>query len=214
MKTISIQSTSGDPSTISSGLLADVCRRDSGAWQRFVGLYGPLVYRWCRESGLQRHAAEDVVQDVFCSILSGITKFRRRTKDDTFRGWLRTVTNNKIHDAARKRSRQPVVPGQIEASRLESTDLLVTNDEPPSSSSASSSSAQPSVVGDAALLDRALKSIRGDFNATTWEAFHRSTVLGHTASEIGADLKMTPKAVRQAKYRVMVRLRAALDPEL
>lgn len=33
----------------------------------------------------------------------------------------------------------------------------------------------------------------------------------HSAREIGDDLKLTPKAVRQAKYRVLVRLREELD---
>ena len=44
----------------------------------------------------------------------------------------------------------------------------------------------------------------------TWQAFWRSTVDGESATEIANDLGMTAGAVRQAKLRVMVRLREIL----
>ncbi len=200
--TVFTESAQRDPSTISSGCLSAVRRYDDEAWRRLVNLYGPLVYRWCRESGLQRHDAADVVQEVFCAVLGGITTFRRSRKGDTFRGWLRTVTNNKIRDAARKRARQPLA-----SSGVESSDLIgITPD--------ASSSSDSGTANDHGLITRALESIRGDFSPTTWQAFYRATVQGHSAREIGDDLKLTPKAVRQAKYRVMVRLREELEPDL
>lgn len=194
------ESRQGDPSTISTSLLSGVRRHDGEAWRRLVKLYGPLVYRWCREAGLQPHNAEDVVQEVFCAILGGISTFRREKLCDTFRGWLRTVTNNKIRDAARRLSHQPLVPGGIESLDL----LAAAVPDPPSS-------CESSVANDLGLLARALESIRGDFSSTTWQAFYRSALQGHSAREIGEDLKLTPKAVRQAKYRVLVRLREELD---
>ena len=46
----------------SSSLLMRVKGRDPDAWQRLVNLYGPLVYRWAREAGLQDSDAADVMQ--------------------------------------------------------------------------------------------------------------------------------------------------------
>ena len=47
---------------------------DQEAWQRFVELYGPLIYAWSRRAGLQDQDAADLVQDV----LSGGAAFYDR----------------------------------------------------------------------------------------------------------------------------------------
>ena len=60
--------------------------------------------------------------------------------------------------------------------------------------------------GDPALM-RALEMVRSEFQEQTWTAFWRMTVEGHSASEIAADLGMKTNAVRQAKFRIMQRLR-------
>jgi DNA-directed RNA polymerase specialized sigma24 family protein len=64
---------------------------------------------------------------------------------------------------------------------------------------------------DTSLMLRALEIIRPEFEDRTWQAFWRATVDGHTAAEIAQDLGMTPRAVRQANYRVRRRLRRDLD---
>ena len=43
----------GRAGSTSSTLLHRVRSRDPAAWQRFVNLYGPLVYHWGRRAGLQ-----------------------------------------------------------------------------------------------------------------------------------------------------------------
>lgn len=191
-----------DPSTISSGLLSGVRRLDGESWRRLVNVYGPLVYQWCRECGFQRHDASDVVQEVFCAVLGGVGDFRRLKEGDTFRGWLRTITKNKIRDAVRRRGRQPLASGGVDSPQFSDT----VADEP--------SSCESGPASDSGLLARALDSVREDFGPTTWQAFYRATVQGHSASEVAEDLNMTAKAVRQAKYRVLVRLREELDPDL
>src|SRR5262245_61363438 len=75
----------------SSDLLSRVRSRDTNAWERLTDLYGPLVYYWCRRSGLQDADTADVVQNVFMALARGIDGYRPRP-DATFRGWLWTVT--------------------------------------------------------------------------------------------------------------------------
>ena len=58
-----------------------------------------------------------------------------------------------------------------------------------------------------ALLQRTLVVIRSDFDDNTWQAFWRLTVEGHAAGDIAVELGISPGAVRQAKYRVLCRLR-------
>ena len=65
-------------------------------------------------------------------------------------------------------------------------------------------------AAEAALVHRALGLIREEFEPRTWEAFWQTAVEGRTAAEAGADLDMTPGAVRVAKSRVLHRLRTEL----
>ena len=61
------------------------------------------------------------------------------------------------------------------------------------------------------LLRRALELIRVEFEEPTWQAFWRTTADGLSAIDVAAELGLSPGAVRQAKYRVLRRLRQELD---
>jgi RNA polymerase sigma-70 factor (ECF subfamily) len=63
----------------------------------------------------------------------------------------------------------------------------------------------------AKLTQRALRFVQSQFEERTWIAFWRSAVDGHETQAIADDLGMTRKAVRQAKYRVLRRLRDEID---
>src|SRR5437588_9992509 len=91
------------PSTATSPSLLDrVKAGDAAAWERLVTLYAPLVFHWCRRWGLRDEDAADVFQDVFQSVAAHIATFHRDRRGDTFRGWLRTITRNKVHDYYRR----------------------------------------------------------------------------------------------------------------
>ncbi len=104
-----------EPSSISSTLLDRVKANRSGAWARLADLYGPVVYRWCRQSGVTRDDAPDVVQEVFAALTLHIVGFRREKPGDSFTAWLRTITQNKVHDHFRSRRGQPAAEGGSEA---------------------------------------------------------------------------------------------------
>jgi len=57
------------------------------------------------------------------------------------------------------------------------------------------------------VISSVLTVIQQDFEPKTWDIFWRSSVLGHRTSEIAEEYQMTGRAVRQAKHRVMNRLR-------
>jgi RNA polymerase sigma-70 factor (ECF subfamily) len=60
------------------------------------------------------------------------------------------------------------------------------------------------------LIHRALDLIRAEFEDRTWQAFWLSVVGQERSGEVARQLDMTTGAVRQAKYRVMRRLRQEL----
>jgi RNA polymerase sigma-70 factor (ECF subfamily) len=187
--------------SISSSLLERARARDPQAWERLACLYGPLVYGWARQQGLQDADAGDVVQEVFGTVAARIADFRREGPGASFRGWLWTITRNKLGDHFRRRASRPQPAGGTEAQ-----EQFQQVCAPPDGSSAGPLPDLP-----AGLVQRALEIIRIEFEERTWQVFWRATVDGHAAADIARDLGMTPRAVRQAKYRVLRRLRAELD---
>jgi RNA polymerase sigma-70 factor (ECF subfamily) len=97
--------------SISSSLLERVRARDPQAWERLACLYGPLVYGWARQQGLQDADAGDVVQEVFGTVAARIADFRRDGPGASFRGWLWTITRNKLGDHFRRRASRPQAAG-------------------------------------------------------------------------------------------------------
>ncbi len=174
--------------------------RDAVAWERVVALYGPLVLAWCRGAGLRDADAADVFQEVFQAVAAHLCGFRHTRPGGTFRGWLRTITRNKVRDHYRRLGREPAGAGGSEARRLLDE---VAGTEPPEEAAA----ADPA---ETELLHRALAMIRGEFEPRTWAAFWQTAVEGRSVADVAADLGMTPGAVRVAKSRVLHRLRADL----
>lgn len=103
------------PDSTSSSLIVRAKSFEPQAWQRLVDLYGPLIYRWCRVAGLQAADAADVAQEVFQTVAVRIVGFHHDRTGDTFRGWLRAVTRNKIGDCFRRHRAEPSAKGGSEA---------------------------------------------------------------------------------------------------
>src|SRR5262245_6177723 len=102
-----IDSEGGPPSSATSrSLLARVQANESDAWERLVNLYAPLVLHWCRCGGLQHHDVADVCQEVFRSVVASVGGFHKERERDTFRGWLRRITQNKLRDHFRRLGRE------------------------------------------------------------------------------------------------------------
>lgn len=53
-----------DPDT-SLSMLDGLRTQNATQWERFVKLFGPLVYEWCRRRSIPEHDAADIVQEVF-----------------------------------------------------------------------------------------------------------------------------------------------------
>jgi RNA polymerase sigma-70 factor, ECF subfamily len=188
------------PSSISTTLLERVRARRPDAWQRLVDLYGPVVYRWCRQLGVNQSDAPDIVQDVFAAVAADIGRFRRDRPGDSFGGWLRTITRHRVYDHFRRRQGQPGADGGTSAyQRL--LNLAETEDE---------SSTAPPVEKEPRFSRRVLELLRAEFEPRTWDAFWRIVVDGQPPAEVAAALGMSLPAVYQAKSRVLRRLRQEL----
>jgi len=93
--------------TITTTLLDRAKTGEQDAWASVVYLYGPLVYKWCRKRGLPPEAARDTAQIVFEVVARKLRDFRRTEASDTFRGWLQSISANKIADYWREHYERP-----------------------------------------------------------------------------------------------------------
>ncbi|MGO9112541.1 MAG: RNA polymerase sigma factor [Thermoguttaceae bacterium] len=190
-----------EPSSISSTLLERVKANRPEAWTRLITLYGPVVYRWCRQAGTARDDAPDLVQEVFAAVARHVGSFRRDQPGDSFGAWLRTVTRNTIRGYFRSRLGQAVARGGTDAQ-----EQLQQVPEPVESLEAG----DPREVADM-VLPIGLELIRAEFESHTWEAFRRVAIEGQPSARVAIDLGMSVDAVYQAKSRVLRRLRQELD---
>ncbi len=184
----------------SPSLLVRLKTREPLAWERFVDLYGPLVFHWGHRHGLHDDDAADVMQEVLSAVAGSIDRFQHATHRGRFRGWLWTITRNKIRDHHRRLEHQVI--GQ------ELHELGISLESLPEEWSDDASDATRYEVN--SLVHRALDLIRGEFQPRTWDAFWRSVVGGDDTHQIAAELGLSQNGVRQAKSRVLRRLRAEL----
>jgi RNA polymerase sigma-70 factor (ECF subfamily) len=188
-----------DPGTVSSTLLERLKARRPEAWERLVDLYGPVVYRWCRWSGVWAGDVPDVVQDVFAAVATHIADFHRQRPGDSFTGWMRTITRNKAYDHFRKQQGHPLAQGGTDAEAA-----MLRVQEPPAPGVGRPAGA------DAAILPHALELVRAEFENRTWEAFWRAVIEAQSPAHVAEDLGMSVQAVYKAKSRVLRRLRGEL----
>ena len=188
------------PTSVS--LVQRVQQHDSLAWERLVEIYTPLVYTWCRGRRLSQHDSADVMQEVFRAVHRNIGNFRRERKGDSFRGWLWTITRNKIRDHFRALAARPNPAGGTDA-QLRFAEL--PEEEPDTDLSLAAAD------GRSSPFYGAMQLVQAEFEDRTWQAFWRATVEEQATADIAADLGMSVNAVRLAKSRVLRRLRKELE---
>jgi RNA polymerase sigma-70 factor (ECF subfamily) len=199
-----------DVKRTSQSLILRVKENDPAAWERLVKLYSPLVYFWCQGSGLSQPDVNDVFQDVFHTLARNIEKFRP-IKNGSFRGWLRTLTRNKLNDHFRKNGREPKPIGGTEALNYLEQMPDVSN---ANSTSGQSATAKEEIQINHSLLRKALENIRDKFTEQTWKAFWMVVIDGREAIDVAGDLSMKPGTVRVAKSRVLKRLRLEIGDSI
>jgi RNA polymerase sigma-70 factor, ECF subfamily len=187
-----------DSAATSLTLIEQVKARDDEAWKRLVDLYTPLLRYWCRRWGVRSEDVDDVAQEVFQAVVVSLRGFRRDRESASFRGWLHGVARYKVLSLIRRGGSQaPGGTGFYQRTLLLPDPVTDDADEE-----------EGMLVGD--LYQNALRVVRLEFEDRTWQAFWRATVEGQPPAAIAADLGVTPAAVRQAKSRVLRRLKDVL----
>jgi|ERR1043166_2592426 RNA polymerase sigma-70 factor (ECF subfamily) len=80
---------------------------DQESWRDFFDTYWKLIYGVALKSGLTEPEAQDVVQETVLSVARKMKNFQYDPTMGSFRGFLLQLTQWRINDQFRKRSRQP-----------------------------------------------------------------------------------------------------------
>jgi len=187
--------------TLSTMWMNGVKQMDPQAWSRLVTVFGPIVYRWCRVSGVPASNATDVVQEVFTSVAMGVPDFERRQLEGSFRSWLAAITRTRVADYFRCAAKQQEAVGGTAAMLL--LQQQVDNVE---------STINPARL-QSLISKQLLEHVRSEFEPITWEAFWQTTIEGRTATDVSESTGLSRASVYQAKSRVLKALRRRLtDP--
>ncbi len=173
---------------------------DTQAWGEFVRLYGPVVYGFARKRGLQDADAADLMQEVMRSVARHAERLVYDPTRGTFRGWLYTITRNKIYNfLSAQKNRPKSLGGANDSGVQERFDSLPARED----------EAEPEWDLEylRGLSAQAMELVRHEFQSNTWAAFQRTAVAGQAPQEVAAALKMSAGAVYVAKSRVLARLR-------
>src|SRR5688572_30566424 len=158
---------------------------DSDAWREFIHLFGPVVYGFARNRGLQDADAADLMQEVLRSIARNADKMEYDPKRGTFRGWLYTVTRNKIYNFLNGQRNRP--RGTGDSAAQERLDSVPDKADDPD--------ADWDLEYQRQVSAKAMDRVKHEFQKSTWEAFWRTAVDGRPAGDVGGELGMSTGAV-------------------
>ncbi len=168
--------------------------RNAEAWERFVELYRPKIYGWCRVWGLQEADAEDVAQDVIAKLTQKMTHFDYdRTR--CFRAWLKTITQHALSDLLASRCR---ALGEGQGPLISSIEARADLEK------------RIEDLFDRELLDLAIARVRERVAPVTWDAFRLMTFDEYSGAETSRLLGIPIASVFVAKHRVQKILKEEL----
>lgn len=184
-------------SDTSLSMLDGMRRGDSAAWERFVTIFGGLLYDRLRRKGFAPPDAEDLVQEVFIKVQTSFSTFVRDGSEKLFRKWLNSVVRSATVDYVRRRRDAAPVGGDDAHAALQQIPdgigQLVENDE-----------------DHVLLLIRTMDAVKHDFTDQVWKGFWKTQVEGLTSTEAAEQLSTTAGAVRTGADRVKRRLKDEL----
>lgn len=167
-----------------------------GAWDEFVALYRPVIYRMARRRGMQDADAQDLAQAVLIRIVGAIDRWEKTDSGVGFRHWLSRVAKNAILSALDRSPKEAAVGG---------TDLQVLLNEEPHTDTDMEQEIALECLRE--KYHRAAATVRADVDEITWQAFEQSVVQGQDCQQVAAQLNKPIGTIYAARSRVMRRLR-------
>lgn len=191
---------SNQPKTRASLILRLRHPDDASAWQEFIEIYQPLVFRLARNRGLQEADALDTTQEVMARVAKAINRWDPDPDKGSFRGWLSTITRNLCIEFLRSKGRRPITSDDTNIQ-----DLINSIPESSDESEMFDLEHQRQVFAWAA------DKIRDSFQSKSWAAFWQTAVEHRSADDVAKELELSKGAVYIARSRVMSKLKEQIQ---
>ncbi|MEM8736267.1 MAG: sigma-70 family RNA polymerase sigma factor [Planctomycetota bacterium] len=181
------------PDTRESLLLRVRDPKDRDAWDQFVSIYRPVVYRMARAKGIQDADAQDLSQRVLISVSQAIEKWQPR-EGTRFRHWLAKVAKNA---AINTLSRQPKDVGQGGSEHLLRMKEFAGQHW----------SESYELEFQRQMFRRAAEQVRHRADEKTWHSFALTMIDGLSCDEAAERLGISVGSVYAARSRIVRRMR-------
>lgn len=181
----------GFPTTRLSLLVRLKDTADHAAWEEFVSIYQPAIYRFARQRGLQQADAQDLAQNVLVAVAERIGDWEPDNDRARFRTWLSRVASNQTITMFRRRKPDAARGGTTAVAALSRQEDPTTELE----------------LHCRREMFRALaRKVRAEFEEASWQAFWMTAVEGASVEEAARSLGRSAGAVYTARSRIIRRL--------
>lgn len=165
-------------------------RGDAAAWSEFDAVYRPMLRRFARARGLQEAEVEDVVQHAMLAVSEYIARFEYDPTRGRFKGWLRTIVNNRVRSLLSARADR----------QAETADLKRPSDTEPS----------PDDLFDQVWMSEHLRHcldrLRGEVEPLSWQAFEAYVLNDQPVEEVMRSLGVSANQLYSIKFRLTRKL--------
>lgn len=176
---------------------------DEEAWEEFLTRYTPRIFAWCRRYNLQESDASDVTQEVLRKLLRAMRSFQYDSSRGSFRGWLKTVTNNAIRDFVSTLKN----PARGSGDTLVHSNLAAIQDPDALAALAKTIEAE----SEQELLCEAESRVRLRVQPHTWQAYELTARQQVKAADAANQIGMPVSEVYVARSRVIKMLRQEVE---
>lgn len=177
-------------------------QHDIAAWDQFVAIYQPLVFRLARSKGFQEADAHDIVQEVMIAVSKAIHRWEPDPAKGRFRDWLFKIARNLMINFLTRRKFQPIGGRECMIELLEMQPSLFSID--------AEVNQEFDLEYRRELFWLAADIVRQQVRPLTWEAFKLTAIDDLSIAKAARQLGMKEGAVLVARCRVLARMRQAV----
>lgn len=188
------------PETRESLILRLPNSADVEAWDRFVEIYEPLLFRLARSKGFQQADAEDFVQEALLAVSKAVDRWLANEQRGRFRVWLFHIAQNLAANFLTRPKHQRLGSGDSQIARLLS--------ELPARGSDSAELAQREYRRE--LFRWAAEKVREQVSEKHWKAFWLTSVDNVSIQDAAVELQMSVGSIYIARSRVTAKIRTLI----
>lgn len=170
---------------------------DVEAWDGFVEIYEPLLFRLARAKGFQQADAEDFVQEVLSAVAKAVRRWVESDDRGPFRVWLFRIAQNLAINFLTRPKHQRLGSGDSQIARLLSEQPAVSAD-----------SSQMFVAEYQRELFRwAAERVREQVSDRQWMVFWLTSVEDQPITDVARTYNMSVGSIYVARSRITKRIR-------